>query len=71
MSLGTAVTTGALAAIAVLAKGLALRLAGGGEGRGVILARGAEFLAALVVLAVGLALLAGAWFSVSNMPSSA
>lgn len=61
MSLGTAVTTGALAAIAVLAKGLALRLAGGADGRGLLIARGAEFLAALVVLAVGLALLGGAW----------
>ena len=61
MSLGTAVTTGALAAIAVLAKGLALKLSGGGEGRGLLIARGAEFFAALVVLAVGLALLGGAW----------
>jgi len=61
MSLGTAVTTGALAAIAVLAKGLALRLAGGAEGHGVLIARSAEFLAALVVLAVGVALLGGAW----------
>jgi ABC-type nickel/cobalt efflux system permease component RcnA len=63
MSLGTAITTGALAAIAVLAKGLALRLAGGAEGRGLLIARGAEFLAALAVLAVGLALLGGAWVS--------
>lgn len=60
MSLGTALTTGALAAIAVLAKDLALRLTKDG-GRGVLIARAAEFLAALVVLAVGLALLAGAW----------
>jgi len=63
MSLGTAVTTGALAAIAVLAKGLALRLAGGADARGALIARGAEFLAALVVLAVGLALIGGAWVS--------
>lgn len=61
MSLGTAVTTGALAAIAVLAKGVALRLAGGAEGRGALIARGAEFFAALVVLVVGIALLGGAW----------
>lgn len=61
MSLGTAVTTGALAAIAVLAKGVALKLSGGAEGRGLLVARGAEFLAALVVLGVGIALLAGAW----------
>ena len=63
MSLGTAVTTGALAAIAVLAKGLALKLSGGAEGRGLLVARGAEFLAALVVFGVGLALLGGAWAS--------
>jgi ABC-type nickel/cobalt efflux system permease component RcnA len=62
MSLGTALTTGALAAVAVLAKDLALRLTKDG-GRGVLLARAAELLAALVVLAVGLALLAGAWVS--------
>ena len=61
MSLGTAVTTGALAAIAVLAKDVALRLAGGADGRGALVARCAEFLAALVVLAAGLALLGGAW----------
>ncbi len=61
MSLGTALTTGALAAVAVLAKGLAMKLAGSGEGRGALMARGAEFFAALVVLAVGLALLAGAY----------
>ncbi len=63
MSLGTAVTTGALAAIAVLAKELALKISGGAEGRGLLVARGAEFLAALVVLGVGLALLGGAWAS--------
>ncbi|MFT4095711.1 MAG: nickel/cobalt transporter [Rhodoblastus sp.] len=61
MSLGTAVTTGALAAVAVLAKGIALKLSGGADGRGLLVARGAEFLAALIVLAVGLALLGGAW----------
>ena len=62
MSLGTALTTGALAAIAVLAKGLAMRLTGGG-GRGALVARLAEFAAAVVVLIVGLGLLAGAWVS--------
>lgn len=60
MSLGTALTTGALAAIAVLAKDVALRLTSGG-GRGALVARGAEFLAAVVVLLVGAGLLAGAW----------
>ena len=63
MSLGTALTTGALAATAVLAKGLALRLTGGGETRGVLVARALELVAACVVLIVGLGLLAGAWAS--------
>lgn len=62
MSLGTALTTGALAAVAVLAKDVAMRLTAGG-GRGVLVARSAEFLAAVVVLVVGLGLLAGAWAS--------
>ena len=59
MALGTAITTAALAAIAVLAKGVALRLAGVESGRGILVARGLELLAALVVLAVGLSLLLG------------
>lgn len=61
MSLGTAITTMALAATAVLAKGLAMKLAGAGEGRGALLARGAELFAAIVVLVVGIVLLGGAW----------
>ena len=59
MALGTALTTAALAATAVLAKSIALRLSGPGSGRGLILARGLEVLAALLVLAVGLSLLFG------------
>lgn len=59
MAAGTAVTTGALAIAAVLAKNAALKLAPGSK-RGAILLRGAEFLAALLVLGLGLALLAGA-----------
>ena len=62
MSLGTALTTGALASTAVFAKGLAMRIAAG-DGRGALVARSAEFIAALVVLVAGLGLLAGAWFS--------
>ncbi len=62
MSLGTALTTGALAAIAVLAKDVALRLTSGG-GRSVLVARGAELLAAIVVLLVGAGLFAGAWIN--------
>ena len=60
MALGTAITTGALAAMAVLAKGLALRLTGGeASRRGEIAARLVEFAAACLVLALGLALLLG------------
>jgi nickel/cobalt transporter (NicO) family protein len=59
MALGTAVTTGALAWTAVFAKSAAMRLAAGESSRLALLARGFEFVAALVVLAFGLALLAG------------
>ena len=59
MALGTALTTAALASTAVLAKGVALRLVGREGGRGALVARGLEFLAALLVLAVGLSLLLG------------
>jgi nickel/cobalt exporter len=59
MSLGTAVTTGALACAAVFAKGLALRFAAGQDSRVALIARAFEFAAALLVLCFGLALLAG------------
>ena len=59
MALGTAVTTGALAWTAVFAKSAAMRLAAGESSRLALLARGFEFVAALAVLAFGLALLAG------------
>lgn len=60
MSAGTAITTGALAAIAVYAKDAALRFSGGGGARrAALIARGAELLAALVVFAFGAALLLG------------
>ena len=59
MAAGTAITTGGLAILAVFAKGLALRLGGGGGRRGAVLARLAEFAAALVVLCFGLLLLTG------------
>ncbi len=61
MALGTALTTGAIAALAVFAKRLALRLAGG-RGAGGALAVGAlELLAAAFVLVLGAALLGGLW----------
>lgn len=59
MSLGTAITTGALAAIAVLAKDVALRLTKKDSRRGEIAARGLEFAAACLVLCLGTALLLG------------
>ncbi|MFE1600811.1 nickel/cobalt transporter [Methylobacterium sp. ID0610] len=59
MALGTALTTAALATLAVFAKALALRLAGG-RGEGGAIAIGAlELLAAAFVLVLGAALLAG------------
>jgi ABC-type nickel/cobalt efflux system permease component RcnA len=60
MSLGTALTTGALAWAAVFAKTVAVRLAAGDDSRVALVARGFEFVAALLVLAFGLALLMGA-----------
>ncbi len=61
MALGTAITTGALAALAVLAKSVALRLAGGrGEG-GARAVAWLEVLAAAFVAVLGGALLLGLW----------
>jgi nickel/cobalt exporter len=59
MSLGTAITTGGLAALAVFAKTLALRLTGEASRRGLLLARACELAAALLVLALGVLLLIG------------
>ena len=56
MSLGTALTTGALACLAVFAKGLAVRFAAGEDSRAALVARLCEFAAALAVLSFGLAL---------------
>ncbi|MFO1147063.1 MAG: nickel transporter [Alsobacter sp.] len=61
MAAGTALTTGALAALAVLAKGAALRLAAGRGERGAAALGVIEVLAAAFVLAFGLALVAGLW----------
>ncbi|BBU61993.1 nickel/cobalt efflux system [Methylosinus sp. C49] len=60
MSAGTAITTGALAATAVFAKDFAVRLAARRSSRAETLLRAGEFVAALLVLAFGLALLLGA-----------
>lgn len=59
MSAGTALTTGALASIAVYAKGVAMRWSGPESRRALLIGRGAEFAAALLVLLLGGALLAG------------
>ncbi|GEP08222.1 nickel/cobalt transporter [Methylobacterium gnaphalii] len=59
MALGTALTTGALASIAVFAKSLALRLAGGRGTAGMLAVGGLELAAAAFVLVLGVAMLAG------------
>ncbi len=59
MSAGTAITTGALAATAVYAKGAAMRLGAKDSRRAIIIACGGEFVAAILVLALGVALLFG------------
>jgi nickel/cobalt exporter len=59
MALGTAVTTSALACLAVFAKDAAMRLASRESSRTTLIARGLELAAALCVLAYGLALLFG------------
>jgi len=60
MSLGTALTTGALATFAVFAKDLAVRVSGAGSPRAALVGRAVELAAALAVLLFGLALLAAA-----------
>ena len=57
MSFGVALTTGALAFGAVFAKRVAMRMAAGDDSRIALAARGVEFLAALLVVAFGVALL--------------
>ena len=59
MAMGTALTTTALACLAVFAKRTALRLAGGRGRAGVLALGGLELLAAAFVLVLGLAMLAG------------
>jgi len=59
MALGTAVTTGALAALAVFAKDIALRFAKQESSLAGLIVRGFEFAAAVGVLAFGILLLLG------------
>jgi nickel/cobalt exporter len=59
MALGTALTTGAIAALAVFAKAAALRLASGRGAAGALATAGIELLAAAFVLVLGAGLLLG------------
>ncbi|MBF9234740.1 nickel/cobalt transporter [Microvirga alba] len=61
MALGTALTTGAIASLAVFAKALALKVAGGRGASGAVAIAGIELLAAAFVLVLGLSLLFGLW----------
>jgi ABC-type nickel/cobalt efflux system permease component RcnA len=63
MALGTALTTGALAALAVFFKFAALKLAGGGSLRAAWIIASLEVLAAAFVAVLGLALFLGLWAS--------
>ena len=65
MALGTALTTGAIAMLAVFAKALALRIAGGRGAAGALAVAGLELLAAAFVLVLGASLLLGLWIGSS------
>lgn len=68
MGVGTALTVSAIAILAVYGKQLAVRLAAAASGRGTLVLLGVELLAALLVLAFGLALLTGYLASERLMP---
>jgi nickel/cobalt exporter len=59
MGLGTAITVAAIASLAVGARGLAQRFASARPGPGMLMLRGLEVVAALLVLVFGIALLFG------------
>lgn len=61
MALGTALTTSAIAALAVFFKAMALKVAGGRGASGAIAIAGLELLAAAFVLVLGASLLYGVW----------
>jgi nickel/cobalt exporter len=65
MSLGTAITTGALAAFAVFAKQTAMKYAGPGSPRALVLGRLIEVIAAICVLLFGIALLIAQWMGLN------
>lgn len=68
MSAGVAITVTAIAVLAVFGKSLAVRLSGAMGGRGDIMLRGIEVLAALFVIAFGVLLLTGYLASERLMP---
>lgn len=59
MAAGTAITVAAIAILAVCARGVAARLASGGNGAALITIRGLEFVASLAIIAVGVLLFTG------------
>ena len=61
MTLGTALTTGAIAALTVFAKRAALSLAGGRGAAGALAVAGLELVAGAFVFVLGASLLAGMW----------
>jgi len=67
MALGTAITTGGLATMAVFAKKMAVRFSGRGSARAEIIGRLIEVGAALCVLLFGLALLFASFMGLSRM----
>jgi len=69
MAAGTAITVAAIAILAVGAKGIAARLAGGGDRAGMIAVRGLEFVAALAIILVGVLLFSGMLASERMFPA--
>jgi nickel/cobalt transporter (NicO) family protein len=69
MAAGTAITVAVIAILAVGAKELAGRLAGGQSGFGTVAFRGIEFAGALVVIALGMLLLSGLMASERMFPA--
>ena len=59
MAVGTAITVAAIAVLAVGARGLAARLTNTKTGAGTLMLRGFEFVASILVIAVGVLLMTG------------
>lgn len=69
MAAGTAITVAGIAILAVGARGVAVRLASGGNGMALIAIRGLEFAAALAIILVGLLLFSGMLASERMFPA--